>query len=52
MGPSLPCPIGIVCAVCKVCSLLTAQGEGAHALPQTAECTDRTGLPQTQTGTV
>lgn len=31
--------------------LPTAAGEGPHALPQTAECADRPGLPQTQTGT-
>lgn len=43
-----------------VCSLLlmfgvvlslVAAGERSHALPQAAECTDRPGLSQTQTGT-
>ena len=29
----------------------TAQRERPHAIPQTAECTDSTGLPQTPTGT-
>lgn len=29
---------------------LAATGEGTDALPQAAECADRPGLPQTQTG--
>lgn len=33
-----------------VLSSLTAAGEGPDALPQAAECTDRPGLSQTQTG--
>lgn len=31
---------------------LAATGEGTDALPQAAECADRPGLPQTQTGPV
>ena len=48
------------CFSCLLCELLlkagvfssAAKGERTHALPQAAECPDRPGLPQTQTGRV
>ena len=45
--PNLTCSLPLMFAVL---SSLAAAGERPDALPQAAECTDRPGLSQTQTG--
>lgn len=45
-----PCLIMHVLTASPLSPPLTAAGEGPHALPQTPECTDRTGLFKTTTG--